>query len=514
MIEASFSDSEDSLRWLSKCLDPSRFDIAITDERKATAIFRALLDLSPEIDCDWPWTKVLSSDALRFLPSGWLTGKRILVFTEMIHHGHSTQNTLDSIKANTPSALPNVTTAALAVHQSFRKGGCWKTQDFRRDPDALSPDLAMDRDVTDETYAIYRERFVSYLRSKGALLLDTEHLESTFTFSLPHREFLDALTRLGVPVEYSTGESVYYPGITVEMPAIADNGSIQAMLPLGTEMEGDAPKKVRLVRRGAKEFAFIPIWYPSVPVESVDSPEAWIGAPLYVQRALQECPADTRVELAFHLVGLIASIELIRSTWGALAGFVNKGIEYEALSGSEEAYSPLGHLRSLYPLLEFNELEAAINAAISAHKDAVFSKRILDKAGWSKKHRNKAIVVSREARDVYTRSLLRELVLTERQFSLADDWFEEETDSEKSEVLLPFTWRQMCRAGEQVGIRPEISSIVMDWLIDSAMLKTSYKKVEVNGRAVTVRAFKPDSEFAREAIERLAYGAESLVVLI
>src|SRR5438552_6640062 len=119
-----------------------------------------------------------------------------------------------------------------------------------------------------------------------------------------------------------------------------------------------------MVRRGPKEFAFIVIWYPPVPTRSVAA-GAWQNAPAYIKPALENCPPDKIAELSFHLCSLITGLELIRSAWAGLAPFVDHGIEPETVKGSEEAGSALGHLRALYPLIDFGKLETALAAAVS-----------------------------------------------------------------------------------------------------------------------------------------------------
>ena len=114
-------DELECLSWLSQLLDPSKFDLVVPVERKATAILRTLLDLTPGIRCEWKWTKVLSSEALRYLPRDRLRGQRILVFNEMIHHGSSTLDAIKAIEDNTSGASAQVYTAAFFVHEDFKR---------------------------------------------------------------------------------------------------------------------------------------------------------------------------------------------------------------------------------------------------------------------------------------------------------------------------------------------------------------------------------------------------------
>ena len=352
---------------------------------------------------------------------------------------------------------------------------------------------------------------ISSLRASGALLLDTEHLESTFRSNLPHRRLLDALKSFGIPVEYEGDEVAAYPGVTVRAPVVVQIDSLRSMLPEDAQIETDEPKKVRMIRRGATEFAFIPIWYVPIPVDSVTTPGDWPNAPSYIVPALQACPSKTLPELVFHLASLITGLELTKSVWSGLAPFVHKGIEPDTPRGSDVGSSPLGHLRALYPLVEFDELEKAFALAISAYRDRAASKRVQKAADAV----NVADITSLRVVDAKMgnkgcKALFRKLIRDRRTCIASEDWFDD-LDEEPAGARFPATpWRNFWEAGRQLGLDESVRSIIMDLSIDSAILKTTHKTIIEHGRAFIVRAFAPDSEFALESLERLAFGAEEV----
>ncbi len=516
MTATSAYDDKRYFLWLAELLSSDHFDIVVPVERKATAILRALLDLTPEIKCDCSWNRVLSSEALPYLPQNWLDGQRILVFNEMIHRGHSTKTTIEAIEKNTPGAEKLVKTAAFVVHSEFDPCEWRQTQESRVEPDALSPDYAMLRGVSDELYGIIRERLIDILQNKGALLLDTEHLETTFSFTLPPRRFLDALRTFGVPVEYENEDGAGFPGVTVRLPVVADLERLRASLPKGSNLTARAPQTIRMVRRGPKNFAFIPIWYPPVPQNAVKTVDDWETAPSYAQRALSDCPAEKLPELAFHLTSLITGVELVQSIWAGLAPFVGKGVEPDMLHGTEAPESPLGHLRALYPLLDFDALEDALDSAISTYRNRTISNRVHKAAKWKPKGRKNGSAVSTIIRaDDKCRSCRRvlvEMIRKQRRFSIGEDWFDSDECPAPTPGFAPFTWSEFWEAGEKLDLSKALRSIIMDTVIDNAVLKTTHTVAYDNGNAFIVRAYEPDSEFAREALERMAHGAQEVVL--
>ncbi len=491
--------------WLIDLLRPEKFDVVVTVGRKATALLRALLDLMPEFKVTWDWDRVISSDALPYLPMNWLKGKRLLVFNEMIHRGRSTRETIQAIEKNTPGASGSVETAAFIVHEMFDREGTWRTQDYDPDSTRPTPDYSIFRRVSNDLYELIQEDLINTLRNKGALLLDTEHIESTFTYVLPHRRFLDSLSSFGVPVEYEQESQDAFPGITVREPVLCDEARLRASIPSGTDLLADGPKKVRMVRRGPKSFAFIPIWYPPVPKNALQEGPGW-SAPEYMRRALDACPRERLPDFAFHLTSLVAGVELLRSVWAGLAPMIGKGVEPDTLRCDNKPGSPLGHLRALYPLLDFKGLETTIDAAISIHKDSTACRRF-QKASEHGSHR--PIVVNTQSRRSACQKVLIDLMRQQREFTVGEDWFDDDESFETSR-LPAFSWEDFWTAGQSLGIDEPTLSIVMDTCIDNAILKSTQVAAFRKSQDFIVRGYEPDSEFAQQALERMAHGAEEL----
>jgi hypothetical protein len=322
-MDSSFC-SEQLFPWLTKLLESSQYDRVICVERKATAILRALLDLNKGPQVKTSWESVLSSDGLQYLPHGRLNGERILIFNEMIHKGKSTTETVKRLLSNSPK-IRQIETAAFVVHEDFDIHDEAASGFLLTSGKEDGPNHVVHRGVENRVYCSMRDAIVDLLRDSGALLLDTEHLESVFELRISFREFVNVLNCVGHPIEYENDAPDSNPGITVRGPVVVDPERLRQQVPEGTDLSAEAPKKIRVVRRGRNEFAFIPIWYP--PISDGAIWRTGIGnLPDYVRPAIEQCPPAGRASLVFHLTSLIAGLELLRSTWAALGGLVGEAI--------------------------------------------------------------------------------------------------------------------------------------------------------------------------------------------
>jgi len=122
-------------------------------------------------------------------------------------------------------------------------------------------------------------------------------------------------------------------------------------------------------------------------------------------------------------------------------------------------------------------------------------------------------MVGAEERFHKCREFLVEIVRRQRRYSLGEDWFDIEDARESGpQGYAPFTWAECWEVGEELDIPQPLRSVLMDTAIDNALLKTSHKVVSLNGEAYIVRAYEPDSEFAEHALEKLAHGAEEVLI--
>jgi hypothetical protein len=488
------------LSWLSGLLDRQRFDKVICVERKATAMVRALLDLSESFSVDWDWSGVLSSDALPFLPDGHLNAQRVLVFNEMIHRGGSSRKTIDAVLSNSPN-VKRIESAAFIVHEDC------ESKDV--------PNYAVHRSASKRFYTFTRQQMIEMLKSKGALMLDTEHLETTFRLDVPFRELVDALCSFGEPIVYQNDAVGAFPGVTVRQPVVEDTERLRSLLPPGTGLEDSAPKKVRLVRRGPHEFAFIPIWYPQIEVEGARAYVASKSVPKYIRRALDKCPSGKIDSLVFHLSSLVAGLELIRSVWAGLAPLVEKGIRPN-FPGSKGFGATLGHIRALYPLLDFAELETVLRSAISTYKRAESVNRIHSATGWrprSKKGLARIASIDADTIEQQCIKLLSSIIDSRDELFVEEErWFTENEGKKSGADLVRFTWSEFWETGERLGIEQRIRSVLMDRAIDSAVLKTGDCMIQREDRAVLVRGYEPDSEYALHGLRRTARGAQEVTL--
>jgi len=495
--------------WLSTLLNDKQIDLIVPVERKATALLRALIDLSPERNCRWPWSKVLSSDALRYLPKRWLQEKRVLVFNELVRHGDTTNSVLGALAKNTPDVLSRIEIAAYAVHEDFDAARAKSASSRLVDGFEVNSVLSQ---VAHDDYGQIRTRIIDLLRHRGALLLDTEHIESTFRLHGSYDELLSALSSVGEPVMYDDGSFGALRGVTIRSPFVLDVARLRDSLPAGVDLDSEAPKKVRLVRRTSEVFALIPIWYAPIPLHSVNDNDRWVNAPAYLRRSLDQCPAESVSELAFHLVGVVTGIELLRTLWAALADLTRRNrVKPETLAGAIEAESPLGHLRALYPLIDFDELEQHVNAAIGSWGSKASVMRVRSRA---RPRPDTGFVVEHAGSpQEECLTLLGELILRRRPLTVEADWAEDFAPVEETEEqLAPFSWNEYWALGERLQVAEPLRTVIMDTAIDSALLKTSHVVEYRPDGPFIVRGFAPDSEFAMEDLERVGLGARKVSI--
>jgi hypothetical protein len=493
--------------WLSRILRTNEFDYVVCVERKATAVLRMYLDYPYQHETELQWDRVLSSDALAYLPLDYLNGKKLLIFNETVHLGSSTIKTVQKIFENSPG-VKQIAAAAFACYHGFSSEHWRKSLASLREGLDIPQYFAYDN-VSGITYEILWRRIVEMLRRAGALLLDTEHIETSFKLQLPIRKLIEALCDIGIPVEYESDDIEYQTGITIENPVIENVERIRSLLPRDTDLSTREPRKLRLVRRGPSEYAFISIWYPALPLDTVEEYISSSVAPDYIRPAIAKCPQQNRVELIFHLASLVSGTELLRSLWAGLAPLTKKGgVIPDILTGSLKPGTQLGHLRAMYPLLEFDTLESEIRGVVSASRNLDAAK-VLQKARETQKSRKgyHPEFVDAKTRLEMSREILVNTLKKSIHFGIEEEWLDED---DKPPEEYPFTWDDFWQSGERSGIEENVRSVAMDCAIDSAILKTTHREVERNGRKFLVRGYLPDSEFARQQLILLVHGGESL----
>lgn len=494
--------------WLGNTLKSNTFDFVVCVERKATAVIRMYLDFYDVSEKILSWDNILSSDALKYLPPGYLDGKNVLIFNEMIHEGSSTLMTLRNVLRNSNN-VARVEAAAFACANGFPKKQWLKNWiDAGGAPGA--PHYVYEFGVSKIRYQRLWQSIVNMLRSSGALLLDTEHIETTFTLKMSIREFVKALCAVGLPIEYENDDSTWPIGVTVREPILANLEGLQSLLPQGIDLNATEPKKLRFVRRNNNEFAAIAIWYPPLALQSAEKYIETGLLPSYISSAVSQCPMETRAEFIFHLSSLIASLEMLKATWAALSPLIKKG---KIILNTPKGYllpgEPLGHLRSLYPMLQFDSLESELQAAVSAYKDVetVHEVRKIQKGLTNQKERCAPVFVDLKTRSRAARDILVELIEEVTPIGIDEEWI---ADWDVPPRSLPFSWQQFWKAGQRIGVDENVRSVAMDYAIDNAILKTTHHVIERNGEKFIIRGYLPDSEFAHKALLRLALGGEIL----
>ena len=443
-------------------MDPDSIMI-VPVERKGTAVLRALIE-SGEVGLTWQ--QIVSDAALDLLPHGFFEGKRVLLFNEMVHHGHNTDRALGKLRAKGVSES-DVEVVALAVHTDC--------------PTSARPDHFLYGWLSDERYKAKRSELVAMLQRHGSLLLDTEHVEVTVSLHCSVREFFEAVASCGSAIEFrSAGKH----NLTVYDPVDASDEDALAVISPDSVLD-HVVKKGRVVQRGPDPnvFALIGIWYPTTRSRTGE------GMRFRFKDQLQFLDELAGTSLgAFYATGLLSGLQVLRAMMAPVRAL---GDKVTILGAPVDRYvdsSSLDHLLALYPPLGADGIQhlRGYMAALQATEPGSQGGGQLEYCGEveledAKSRLAREMLIATEAiRDLasVTETQLRPLGLSNREvFDIAE---------------------------RECGLDRGRASAALDRLIDEAMVVTRVEPP--NGRAESeyrMRTFEPDGEVVAAQLRRL-----------
>jgi hypothetical protein len=314
------------------------------------------------------------------------------------------------------------------------------------------------------------------------LLLDTEHIEVPVDLKCGRIEFFEALSRAGTSVEHVCGGRT---NLTIVDPIVLDDQLFRKSLPEGTLIR-DCVKKIRIVEREKNRYAIIPIFYPSIPVETTREALGLLDSSL---PSLSATP-----ERDFHLVGVFAAMELFRTVFAALRDLVREEKVWVRNPLPGDVDDCLSHLRVLFPTIDIEALHRAIQDRI----DAGLSRR--PRKGELKESFVIDAVSGAANRDAMDK-LLWLLLLRVLHYS-------DRVPAEPSGAMLPEIMgliRCNPKKESKAKIALALLSAVMDQAIDSANLAAGVANVMFDDRRRRmVRVFSLDNEVVHSQVSKAA----------
>ena len=462
---------EDIALWLADGLASGHIGVIVTVERKATAVLRALIEMCGQRGLDWPWSKVVSSDAIPCLAPGFWRGKRILVFNELMHTGASTDGVMTELLDGGAKAK-DICTGAYGVHVDMEDGDAAKKL----------PDYYRYRCLDESSYSALLDSIVEMLHSSGGLMLDTEHLELPVALHCSTNDFFRAFNLCGESIRFNAYDAQWADCLTVTEPVLLDLDGIRGKLPSGVELTTASSEticKLRVVPRGYGRFAIVPIWYPTVPLDSLLSWSERDSVPEFVCGALgsYKGPDEGRTRLAFSLTTIVAGMELLKSVAAALYELGKDAVDI-GFPPRNEVPPHIGHLSAVYPTVSTSSLAAGLSDLRNSYN--IKSRNRLKDLRWGDDE-TVAQVSSPTIRPedcARIRRLLGVCLLKHR-----DAWLRWERELARVEGMAPsvareehriFTWKEMMALAGRCGISEEHRPTAMDLLIDDATLVTTY----------------------------------------
>lgn len=468
-------------------------DLVVAVERKGTAVFRALKD-SKFGGIDWPWSQVISSNALHEIPTSLLTGKRLLVFDDMMRTGRHLEGLLGALdrRGLLRDGRTEVRTSVFALHEN-RSGNRRLAYAGR-----LYPDVWFYSGLPPDAYAQIREDIIGLLQVAGSLILNTEHLEVRLRLHRSVPSLYNALRRSGKAVVFdSTAGRTNITVIYEDGPATTFKWDV---LP-HAEPQSDSVKKCRFIERGIDEYAVIPICLPPIEVNA----EGWLQRPEVTNLFGDPLPdwstshADVS-RIVFYRAALMGALQVLEWTLKDLAA-AEQGLVTVLLpqSGAGSDEYALQYLRLLYPTLRTDRLASVIG-------------EIWNRAG--RRGREVRKVRRRPSEpipfdDVALRrdalKLLQLILLAVYQRRVD----EHELESETRGGRIGLTACEIFNLGRRRGWEDVRISAMFDILIDEGHLVTRVERDKTGERSSLVRTFELDGEVVTDTIRKytIQFGA-------
>lgn len=447
------------LNFLQNIISREEIDLIVCSERKGTAVLRALIQEIQPPRLDWDWRQVVSTAALHEFSWSEFSGKRILFFDELVHHGRSLLRAKQRLNKLVPPHV-EIKTAGFAVWD-----GCVHRPDF-----AYLPSVGL------EEYVDIRNRIIKILQGYGSLLLDTEHLEITVRLDCGLKEFYHELARSS-----SSGNTFSFLSaserlnLTIWNPDILEPDELKKWLIPGSNTKG-VVSKCRILEKDHTQFSIMPILYPNTRCVA---DKEWIERlPSFIDR---KGLLTARPQYLFYIVGLLSSVEVLKGVVAALSDLIraNKIV-------LEVPQHDFTHLKAMFPLIDTDRLWEYVKEIVAT----------------SKLHKP-----NRSARAVEVRSIPKDKLIKMSYFLITNlvEVLDERSDDLTDIKGVPwFELDRIATAGEELmDVDHRWWSIVPDRLIDSGLMHTHVAEVRSSaGEPWAIRMFGPDSEVVTEKIRR------------
>lgn len=464
--------------WLDLVLKQGKFTVVVAVERKATAILRALIEMTNTPTLDWAWERVISSDAVGYLPRKFWAGQRILVFNELVHTGESTRRVVDDL-LEAGALRDNIETAAYGIHVAMEA----------RESEGELPDYFRFRCLDDTSYPALLDRIVAALHMHGGLLLDTEHIELPVTLRCSTSDFFAALQLCGDCVRFNAYNAQWADCVTITKPIVLDQDKLGKKLPYGADLSTGGSNticKLRAVPRGYGKYAIVPIWYPAVPVDSLLTWSERDGTPDFVRKALEsftdnenatkEEAEKVRRRLAFSLTTLVAGLDLLRSVVAALHTLGAKAVDI-GFPPAQSIPAHVWHLHAVYPTVPPSSVAAEL--AMLADAFCIQSRnRLKGLSGQENGSLARDFASIRPTDCSNIRGMLGSGLLRHRDTWLR--WKREIDQTMGRQAVVGrrdhsvFCWEELIALADVQGIEKGLQATAMDLAIDEGLLVTTY----------------------------------------
>lgn len=466
------------LYFIRKLINDHNIDCIIAVERKGTAVIRALSEMEFSEKLEWSWKNVISSDALGRTPDDVLSGRRILVFDDMLHTGdHLWKEVIYYLKEKAiwHTIKDNIVTAAFAVHEQCPK-------------DRL-PAHWFYNELDTESYEKLRESIIDMLQRHGSLLLDTEHIEVRAKTKCDLRHFFEAFSACGSIADFRSADNRL--NLTVSIHEGSCDLTAHKFIPPNTILK-DIVKKCRVIQRTKNEFAIIPICYPSVPITFDDNFE-------FENDVKEIFGKELNYEKGrFYSVGLLASLIVLEEVLTHVLALGPEKVEIDLPKINTNCSSAggytLDHLLAMYPNIDIKKLtEYVLTIANNA--------RIKSMPLRAKEQKSKAMKKIDDVKINENARMLAQVtrkVIDNKEIMMKYDLLKQTTsyNGMTAEDLLYQGKRKLSLGTIEI-------SIALDRLIDEAYFVTHVESIDYNdGIPRLTRTFEPDGEIVSSKIRR------------
>ena len=464
MLNKAVIESE-ILSFLENIIKTEKIDLIVCGERKGTAVLRALISEYPERHLLWDWSKIVSTRAIDTYPWHEFNGSRILLFEEMVHHGHTLQKSYNALRDKVKSKA-QIITAGFAV---------WRRCLF-------APDYAFYASVNTESYETIRAKIIKMLQLHGSLLLDTEHIEIPIKVNCSINELYEHLglcADINHSFSFLSGSNRL--NLTIYKPYFLDQEHISSYLPEGSNMNGIV-HKCRIIEKGHDCFSIMPICYPNIKFSCNN--DNFKKIPKFVNSSCLSYNSKS----IFYLSGMIASIELLRTIIASLADLLAEG--KVILDLPKENFM---HLYSVFPWLNIDALQEYLSEIIAKSR--------LDKNRLPKRSA-KVNNICEEELNIMSRIMLYTIL------EIIDNSYEFEMSLAYGlpwhSILHQLKRIDKMKCGNKiVNISEAAWSTIPDKLIDSGILVTDVSEITMKSSdTFMVRTFLPDGEIVTDKLRQ------------